>query len=120
MSRNNKNLDPVHMIQIAFEEDSEAFRVKLADAEINMELNSEDGDSVIARKDFLVMEVQAHVMVDVKKYSKICVYSDNVVMHIQTDSGLILANKNIVQAEPIEILAPNVSFDKACTIVLRG
>jgi hypothetical protein len=41
-------------------------------------------------------------------------------MHIQTDSGLILANKNVIQAEPIEILAPNVSFNKVCTIVLRG
>lgn len=52
MSRSK--LDPTHISQLTFDEESEALKVKMHDTEINMELNHEDGDSVTAHPAKLV------------------------------------------------------------------
>lgn len=39
-------LDPNHIVQLAFDEKSRANRVKIEDTQFSMELNHEDGDSV--------------------------------------------------------------------------
>lgn len=42
-------MDPVHIQQCVFDEDTESNKVKLVGTEIEIELSADDGDSVISR-----------------------------------------------------------------------
>jgi hypothetical protein len=44
----NTRLDPVHIIRSVYDEAAEAYKVKIQDTELAMELSATDGDSVTA------------------------------------------------------------------------
>lgn len=117
MSR--KNLDPIHMLQHSYDEDVEAFKMKLADTEIAMELSADDGDSIISFKPMLVLDVISNVLQDSSKYSKLCVY-DEVELILKNVDGTELHRMDLVKGQIIDILSPNFSVNKNCIIVLKG
>lgn len=47
----NKTLDPYHIAQAIYDADSNSNRVKMVDAEMQIELSAEDGDSVLCLPD---------------------------------------------------------------------
>lgn len=48
MSERSK-LDQTHIAQMTFDEDSRSMKVKITDTEMSMELNADDGDSVLSK-----------------------------------------------------------------------
>ena len=116
----SKNLDPVHMIQHSYDEDSESFKMKLTDTEIAMELSADDGDSVFIFKQMLVLDVKAGELIDSSKYSKICIYEDEITLSLLKSDDILLHKQLMIKGVIIDILAPKISVDRDCTIVLRG
>jgi hypothetical protein len=116
----SKNLDPVHMLQHSYDEDVEAFKVKLADTEMAMELSADDGDSVLTFKPMLVIDAKMDELLDSAKYSKICIYEDEVILSLLKEDGMLLHKLTMIKGQVIDILSPKFSVNKDCTIVLKG
>jgi hypothetical protein len=119
MSRSK--VDPVHMMQFAFDDASESFKTKLTDTEIAMELSAEDGDSVISKREFLVVSLDENsAPLNVSMYSQVCCYGDATTMIIQLEDNSILAEIVLVPNTVTQILAPYIKVNKPCKLVLRG
>lgn len=118
MSRSK--VDPVHMMQFAFDDASESFKTKLTDTEISMELSAEDGDSVIAKREFLVVSIDENSPpLNVSMYSQVCAY-DNIQVTIMLENNSVLGQFSLIPSNVTDILAPYIKVDKPCTLVLRG
>jgi hypothetical protein len=105
----SKNLDPVHMLQHSYDEDVEAFKV-----------SADDGDSVLTFKPMLVIDAKMDELLDSAKYSKICIYEDEVILSLLKEDGMLLHKLTMVKGQVIDILSPKFSVNKDCTIVLKG
>lgn len=118
MSRSK--VDPVHMMQFAFDDASESFKTKLTDTEIAMELSAEDGDSVISKREFLVVSLDENSQpLNVSMYSQICAY-DDVQLTILLEDASVLGQFTLIPCNVTSLLAPYIKVNKPCILVLRG
>lgn len=102
----------LHQIaQSAFDEDRMASRVHLIDADIAMELNAEDGDSVISVSKTGLIEVNPDDVLDFSLVSKICVFQSGIVLKLLDDDNQVLWQYSLASGFPLEIMAKNVKFE---------
>lgn len=90
----SKLFDPVHILQHIYNEDSESINVELLPTEISMELNADDGDSVLVQKQMTVLDdVQDGQLIDTSKASRLCILSED--SNAQVELFAVIGNKNI-------------------------
>lgn len=65
-------LDRNQIEKMSFDELTRSRRVYLAGGELSMELNAEDGDSVLVKQDTQVIEISNNEVIDLSRFSKIC------------------------------------------------
>jgi hypothetical protein len=65
-------LDKHQMDKITFDEATKSRRMYLAGGDLSIELNAEDGDSVLVKQDTQILEVSNGDVVDLSRFSKLC------------------------------------------------
>lgn len=65
-------LDKHQMDKITFDEETRSRRMYIAGGELSMELNAEDGDSVLVKQDTQIIQINNGDVVDLSRFSKIC------------------------------------------------
>ena len=79
MASNRSKLDLIQIHQMCFDEELKASRVSLADADIQIELNADDGDSVISKKQTIAIPIVNGMTIDLSKAEKVCLFGANTV-----------------------------------------
>lgn len=107
---NNNQLDPVHIQRRSFDSEKDAMRVSMLPMEMSMELNADDGDSVLAKRQMEVVQLNNNDTVDCSKYSRIMFFTSDITFDKMTLKVLI--NNNIEL--PFTQLSPNVLLEICC------
>ncbi len=82
--RKNKGIDPTHIWQAIFDEDSESIKVELLPLELAINLDAETGDSIMSMpQSSILSEGEA----DCKRIKTICLYGSGTVSVSPSDSG---------------------------------
>lgn len=111
-------LDPNHIAQSVFDEESQANRVQVVNTEIAIELRAEDGDSVLTQSQMQVIQCKAGDVVDTSKATKICVTA-------QTHLSLVVLGNDIPLGQPpigavLMICSPAVKVSNDCIVILQS
>jgi hypothetical protein len=116
MSRSK--VDPVHIQQYVYDEELEAYRVHILPTEIQMELNAEDGDSVICKHDSIVVDQTAiQSCVGMKT---VCLYGAGTVSISPDDTGSVFYDLALTALVPVSICARRVKIVGTGKLVLQS
>lgn len=92
MAKPSHNLDTNQIQKACYDPVLEAMKVSLLPTELAIELSADDGDSVISRKEMLVQSVLSDEVIDISKFSRISVLSED--LNLTIDLKVVL-NENI-------------------------
>ena len=118
MSRINKGMDPIHIAQSVYDADLEAQRVYMLPTELEMELNADDGDSVLALRQMQVVDAQADVLIDSSKATRMTVTETCEVKMAVADVEISLGSLNPGQI--LEICSPQIKVSVSCKVILQS
>jgi hypothetical protein len=104
-------LDKHQMDKITFDEQTRSRRMFLAGGELSIELNAEDGDSVLVKQDTQMIPVSNNQILDLSRYSKICLIgATSCKINAMLDNQAILLY-NIQQGDVKEICLKSVKIE---------
>jgi hypothetical protein len=115
--RKNKGIDPTHIWQAIFDEDSESIKVELLPLELAINLDAEGGDSVLALPQSLILE-QGEA--DCKRIKSICLYGQGVVSVSPIDSGDEWYELAVLQLSPQHICARRIKLVGSGKLVMQS
>lgn len=119
-------LDPVHMLQHAYNEQDESFNVTMLPMELSIELNADDGDSVLVQNKMTVLEnAQDSLSIDTSKVSKICVLSQDQSAQVQlkaviNDIEIPMGNLNLNEVKSLCVPAIKLVSNSPLILVLQS
>lgn len=111
-------LDPNQIIQTTFDEQLEAQRVSVLPMEMSIELDAQDGDSVLVLKDMQVIQAMAGQLIDSSKASRMSVTISCNVNMIVGEVSVSLGSLAAGQVK--EICSPQIQVDQNCTVILQS
>lgn len=117
MSHESSKLSPQQISQATFNEVKMAQRMELVDADLAIELNANDGDSVIVVEKNSMVLLGNNNIIDLSLVTKVCAYADNVILKVLDENQDILHEFLLVKGVPTEIMANNVQV--SCTAPFR-
>ncbi len=65
-------LDKHQMDKLSFDPETNSRRMYIAGGELSLELDADDGDSVLVKQDTQILEVNNNEVIDLSRYSKVC------------------------------------------------
>lgn len=108
-------LDPNQIFQHVFEDDTEALRVQMLPTEMEMNISSESGDSVLIHADCLTLETHSGDVLQTGKFTKLAVYSIDPTVKVTLKAkvlGLLIpVTEIVVNSGPTEICSPEMVID---------
>lgn len=110
MSHEGSKLSPHQISQALFDEDKVATRVHLVDADLAIELDAEDGDSVITVKRTQLVEVNPNDIMDFSLLSELCVYVSDASIQILDYDDNVMAQCALPHGTPVQCMAVKVKF----------
>jgi hypothetical protein len=118
MANNRSSLDQTHILQLVVDEELEALQVSVLPMEMAIELNANDGDSVLAvSPSLIVSDGQEMACLGMKKA---CLYGEGVVSISPEDSGDSWYQLNCIALEPMEICARRIKLNGPGKLVVNG
>lgn len=84
-------LDVNQIIQHEYDEELSAKRVSIVNADLAIELDANDGDSVVSKKQTQAIQVQNNDILDLSMAEKVCLFGSN-----GAQLNLIIDNQEIV------------------------
>jgi hypothetical protein len=120
MSENRAKVDPIHALQRSFDEQTNSFHMHMTNLELEMELNAEDGDSVISKRETVEIQAEANEIILVERYSKVCMLGQEsvdikAVMGDNTELELMTLLKGV----PKELCVRRIKVLSPCFIILQ-
>jgi hypothetical protein len=111
-------MDPSQISQITFDEQLEATRVYMLPTEMEMELNADDGDSILTQKQMQVIQAEAGQLIDTSKASRMSITSESEVLMCIDELEISLGTLTPGQVK--EICTPAIKLAVACTLILQS
>jgi hypothetical protein len=114
-------LDPTQIMQYEFDERSRAKKVKIIDTEMGIELDADDGDSVLARAESFEVRPSMDEEFDVSKWRKFVVYTkdDSFVLEVGVDDMWEILP--VSPGKPCEVIAKKMRVNvSGCIIIGKG
>jgi hypothetical protein len=92
----------------------------MTNLEMQMELNAEDGDSVISKRETVEIQAQANQIINVERYSKICMLGRvsvdiKAVMNDNSELELMILGQGV----PKELCVRRIKVLSPCFIILQ-
>lgn len=111
MADNITKLDRNQIEKMSFDEETNSKRVYLAGGELSVELDAEDGDSIIVKHDTQLLPISNNDIIDLSRYSKICLIgaSSCKISAIVDNQEILLYN--ISQGDVKEICLKSVKIE---------
>jgi hypothetical protein len=111
-------LDSTQIFQHVYNEEKEAFSVDMLPTEMSIELNADDGDSVIARREMEVLDVSADEIIATSKHSRMSVTVETEIKMVV--SGIEISLGILAPGQVKEICSPEIIVILACKVVLQS
>lgn len=115
--RKNKGMDAVHIWQSIYDEDTETIKVELLPLELAINLDAEDGDSVLSMpQSSILTEGEA----DCKRVKTICLYGSGTVSVSPSDSGEDFQVLSVTELVPKAICARRIKLVGSGKLVMQS
>lgn len=113
-------MDPVHMLQESYDEGTQAFNMQLKNLEIAIELNAEDGDSVLTQPRMLELKVEAGDVIECSKFTKICALGGSPIIKAIMSDNIEIDLFSLPEKTIVPICLPKIKIMSACYIILQS
>lgn len=111
-------LDPSQIQQHVYDETNEALKVSLTPIEMAIELDANDGDSVLVIPKMQVIDADADQIIDTSMAKRMSVSADCTLSLIIEDIEILAGT--ISAGEVREICIPQIKLSQACKVVLQS
>lgn len=113
-------MDPVHMLQEAYDESTQAFSMQLKNLEMAIELSADDGDSVLTQTKMVELKVTAGDIIDTSKYSKVCALGASTLIKAVMSDSVEIELPALAQGIVVAICVPKIKVMSDCYIILQS
>ena len=105
-------LDPVQIAQLTYDDTKQATKVALVGAEFAVQLNAEEGDSVISKKKTDIIPLTSpKSILDLSMVEKVCLYGcDSALLRILLDNEEVYCY-TLTKGNTVEIMAQKVEVE---------